>query len=186
MDFAAQFAAGLTYHDFLARHGSDEHRKRWEAFYNRVVLSDQQHALLVGFVREMRVLCLTGAWCGDCVQQCPIFQRFAEATDKIQIRYFDRDANPELAAALAMCGGARVPMLIFLSEDGQWVGTYGDRTVAKYRQMAADLLGAACPTGIVPPDHHLTEEVIADWLREFERIQLVLRTSARLRAVHGD
>lgn len=186
MDFAAAFETGLTYHDFLAQHGSEEHRKRWDAFYGRVALDAPQRTLLGGFVRQLNVLCLAGAWCGDCVQQCPIFQHFAEATDKIAIRYFDRDAHPELAAALSMCGGARVPMLVFLSEDGQWIGTYGDRTVAKYRQMASDLLGAACPTGIVPPDHHLTAEVVSDWLREFERMQLVLRTSARLRAIHGD
>lgn len=186
MDFAATFETGLTYHDFLSQYGSDEHRKRWNAFYERVSLTDNQRERLSGFARRMNVLCLTGAWCGDCVQQCPIFQRFVEVTDKIAVRYFDRDANHELAAALSMCGGARVPMLVFLSEDGHWVGTYGDRTLAKYRQMAADLLGAACPTGIVPPDHHLTAEVVEDWLHEFERIQLVLRTSARLRAVHGD
>ena len=28
-----------------------------------------------GFVRRMSVLCLTGAWCGDCINQCPTFDR---------------------------------------------------------------------------------------------------------------
>jgi hypothetical protein len=52
--------------------------------------------------------------------------------------------------------------------------------------MAADQLGAACPTGIVPEEQSLLAAVTQDWLNEFERIQLILRTSARLRAVHGD
>jgi hypothetical protein len=76
--------------------------------------------------------------------------------------------------------------VLFLSEDGQPCGRYGDRTLSKYRDMAASQLGAACPTGIVPPDQSLTERVVQDWLNEFERIQLMLRTSTRLRELYGD
>ena len=46
---------------------------------------------------SMQVLVMAGAWCGDCVNQCPIFERFAEQTERIQVRYFDRDDNPDLA-----------------------------------------------------------------------------------------
>ena len=99
----------------------------------------------------MKVLCLAGAWCGDCVNQCPIFDHFARLAPSIQLRFFDRDAHPDLSAELKICGGGRVPVVVFLSEDGQLVGWYGDRTLSKYRQMAIDQLGAACPTGIVPP-----------------------------------
>jgi hypothetical protein len=52
--------------------------------------------------------------------------------------------------------------------------------------MAAEQLGAACPTGIVPPAQPLLDAVIQDWLNEFERIQLMLRTSGRLRKLHND
>jgi hypothetical protein len=75
---------------------------------------------------------------------------------------------------------------VFLSEDSQVVGWYGDRTLAKYRQLAAEQLGASCPTGLVVPDRPLLEAVIQDWLDEFERAQLVLRLSSRLRQKHGD
>ena len=93
----------------------------------------------------MKVLCLAGAWCGDCVNQCPIFQRFAEAASQLEIRYFDRDQHADLQMALKLCGGNRVPVLVFLSEDDQFLGLYGDRTLAKYRQMAVDQLGACVP-----------------------------------------
>ncbi|HVW38728.1 MAG TPA: hypothetical protein VHB99_15545, partial [Pirellulales bacterium] len=66
------------------------------------------------------------------------------------------------------------------------VGWYGDRTLAKYRQLAAEQLGASCPTGLVVPDRPLLEAVTQDWLDEFERVQLLLRTSPRLRKLHGD
>lgn len=185
-DFARNFADGLSYRDFLAKHGTEEHRRRWAAVQERVNLNAQQREILSGFVREMKVLCLAGAWCGDCVNQCPIFERFAEASPKINVHYFDRDAHAELTLALKLCGGNRVPVLVFLSEDDQFLGLYGDRTLAKYRQMAVDQLGTSCPTGIIPPDQNLLDAVTQEWLSEFERIQLMLRLSSRLRARHGD
>jgi thiol-disulfide isomerase/thioredoxin len=185
-DFAAKFPQGLSYHDFLARHGAEEHRRRWGAVYDKVQLTVQQQKLLTGFIRPMKVLCLAGAWCGDCVNQCPIFQRFAEAAPPLAIRYFDRDLHPDLQTALRICGGNRVPVLIFLSEDDQFLGVYGDRTLAKYQQMAVDQLGPSCPTGIAPPQQALLDAVTQEWLNEFERNQLILRLSSRLRQLHGD
>ena len=79
-----------------------------------------------------------------------------------------------------------MPVLVFLSDDGQFVGLYGDRTLAKYRRMAADQLGASCPTGLVAPDTALTAAVVGEWLDEFERVQLLLRLSPRLRQLYGD
>ncbi len=189
MDYAAKFDRGLSYADFLARYGSDEHRRRWGAVHAQVKLTAAQRELLAGFRREMKVLCLAGAWCGDCVNQCPIFDHFAAATPKVQVRYLDRDDHADLAAALRICGGARVPVVVFLSEDGQLCGLYGDRTLAKYRQLAVQQVGAhvggSCPTGI-SPDTQLLEAVTQDWLNELERVHWMLRVSPRLRQLHGD
>ncbi len=185
-NYAEKFERGAPYARFLELFGTDEHRRRWAAVHAAVKLSDAQRTLLSGFARDIKVLCLAGAWCGDCVNQCPIFEHFAATTDRLKIHYFDRDDNPDLAAELKICGGARVPILVFLSEDGQQVGWYGDRTISKYRQLAADQLGPSCPTGLVPPDRSLLDAVTQDWLNEFERIHLLLRLSPRLRQIHGD
>src|SRR5690348_18459473 len=99
MDFSARFDAGLSYGDFLARLGTDEHRRRWAAVHEAVKLTTAQRELLAGFVREMKVLGLAGAWCGDCVNQCPIFDHFSKASARIHVRYIDHDADQELAAA---------------------------------------------------------------------------------------
>lgn len=185
-DFATKFADGLGYQEFLQAHGTDEHRRRWADLHARIQLTPEQKALLSSFQREMNVICLAGAWCGDCVNQCPIFDHFAALNERLVVRYFDRDAHPELAGELKICGGARVPAVVFLSEDGQEVGRYGDRTLSKYRKLAADQLGPSCPTGLVPPEQKLLESVTQDWLNEFERVQLLLRISPRLRQKHGD
>lgn len=186
MDWGAKFEQGLNYADFLAQYGSDDHQRRWKAVYDAVELTADQTEQLRGFVREMKILVLAGTWCGDCVNQCPIFEHFAKENSRIRIHYFDRDAHADLAEQLMTCGAARVPAVLFLSEDDHVCGRYGDRTLAKYRQMANDQLGAACPTGIVAPGDGLLAEVTDEWFREFERIQLMLRTSGRLREKHGD
>jgi hypothetical protein len=184
-DFAAEFPSGLKYDEFLDRYGSDEHRRRWNGVYERIQLNALQRQLLTGFTRQMKILCLT-SWCGDCVNQCPIFQRFAEISPTTEVRYFDRAVHTDLQAAVRICGGERVPVVVFLSEDDQFCGVFGDRTLTKYRQLAVDQLGLACPSGIQPPHQSLLDATIQDWLNEFERIQLMLRLSTRLRQVHGD
>lgn len=185
MDYSERFESGLSYSDFLDRFGTDEHRARWAGVHSQVTLTDAQRELLNSFVREMKVLVVAGTWCGDCVNQCPIFDHFTRASSMIQIRFFDRDADADLSAELTICGGNRVPALLFLSEDGFVCGRHGDRTLAKYRDMAATQLGAACPTGIGQP-RSLLDLVTQEWLDEFERIQLMLRLSGRLRQLHRD
>ena len=186
MNFAAVFDQGLRYEAFLSKYGSDEQRRRWETVYSHILLTTDQNRLLTSFVREMKVLVVAGTWCGDCVNQCPIFQHFSSQNDKIRIHFFDRDENKDLAQELSICGGPRVPSVLFLSEDNFPCGRAGDRTISTYRDIAAKQLGPSCPTGIAAPDKTLLQNVVQDWLNEFERIQLMLRTSARLRQMHND
>ena len=180
------FAAGLPYEEFLDRHATPDQRSRWQGVHGRVIVSADQRRILGGFVRRMPVLVLAGAWCGDCVNQCPIFPHFAAATPAIDLKFLDRDARPDVAAHLKVCGGQRVPTLAFFSEDFTPVLFYGDRTLSADRAAAASQLGGTCQTGIVPPPADALAAVTADWLREFERVQLLLRLSGRLRQLHGD
>jgi hypothetical protein len=186
MDWSAPFAEALPYAEFLDTFARPEHRERWDAMHGRVRLTDAQRALLGSFKRRMPVLVLNGAWCGDCINQVPIFDHFDRASAAIEVRCLDRDAREDVREALMINGGRRVPVVVFLSEDFLEVGRYGDRTISTYRRMAAEQLGPACPTGLVPPSDEAMAAVTADWLEEFERAQLLLRLSGRLREKHGD
>jgi thiol-disulfide isomerase/thioredoxin len=182
----AAFEAALPYRAFLDRHANPDQRARWDAFHGRVSLTAPQQALLGGFVRTMPVLVLAGAWCGDCVNQCPIFAHFAAASSALDVRFLDRDARPDIAAHLKVCGGQRVPTVMFLSEDFTPILFYGDKTLAAYRAAAAAQLGSSCSSGAVPPPADAIAAVVSDWLDQFERVQLILRLSGRLRQLHGD
>ena len=186
MNFESKFNSGQSYLSFLDQYGTDDQRKRWAAVHEKVKLNSSQITLLASFAREMKVMVLAGAWCGDCVNQCPIFDHFAAANSKIQIHYYDRDAHADLGDQLQICGAHRVPAVMFLSEDFYVCGRYGDKTLSKYRELAEKQLGPSCPTGLGAVDLPSLERVCQDWLNEFERIQLMLRLSGRLRALHQD
>lgn len=186
MNLFEKWSQGLSYANFLGKYGSPSDQARWQYNLNQIVLTPEQHRLLKSFRRRMPVLCLAGAWCGDCANQCPIFERFSEVALGIEVRYIDRDEHSDAQAALKINGGNRVPVLVFFSEDGFEVARYGERTLSQYRHLAELVEGASCSTGINPGNDPLTAKIVQDWLDEFERVQLILRLSPRLRQKHGD
>ncbi len=186
MNLFERYQAGLSYADFLTRYANDGQKQRWRQVHEQVALSAAQRELLKSFQRTMHVLSLTGAWCGDCINQCPIFEHFAAAAPVIQVRYLDRDDHAEVQRELQINAGNRVPVVVFFSEDGFEVARYGERTLSKYRQMMHDQAGPSCPSGIAIPGDQLLSQVTEDWLNEFERVQWLLRLSPRLRQRHGD
>ena len=157
--------AGLSWDAYLAT--DPEKAANWTKFHDQVTLTDEQRRLVEGFSRTMRVLCVSGIWCGDCVQQGPLLQRIAEVNGCIDLRWVDRDEHADLAEQVKINAGLRVPL-------------------TRYRAMAANQLAAACPLpgAPVPPDQ--VQDTLQDWLDEFERVQLLLRLSGRLRQMHGD
>ncbi len=179
-----KFDAGLTWDQYLAT--DTERSPNWLKIYQQIDLTADQRTLLGGFAREVRMLCVSGIWCGDCVQQGPLLQRIAEGSSKIDLRWLDRDEHADLAEQIKVNAGLRVPVVIFMAEDCEPVSIYGDRTLTRYRAMAAKQLGPSCPLPGAPvPDDELLG-TLQDWLDEVERVHLLLRTSGRLRQLHGD
>jgi len=180
-----KFAAALAY-DRYVQTGTEEEQRRWQRVYDQTKLTAAQSALLAGFTREMKLLVVSGIWCGDCVHQCPLLQRIAEANPaRVQLRLLDRDEHKDLSSKVRMNGGDRVPVLLLLAEGDELCGVYGDRPLSRYRALAARQLGSSAPPGLVPPADEMAATV-QDWLDEVERVQLMLRLSARLRQKHGD
>lgn len=181
-----KFEAGLEYDAYVAT-GTAQQRENWRAAAERVRLTDAQRSLVAGFAREMPVLVSSGVWCGDCVAQVPMLRTIERANPKtIRVRIVDRDEHKDLSEQIQICGGLRVPTVIFMNELFEFVGVLGDRTLSRYRALAAKNLGASCPLpgAPVPPDEGAA--TLADWVAEFERVQLLLRLSPKLREAHGD
>jgi hypothetical protein len=186
MNLFDKFNQGLSYADFLAKYANEVQKQRWAQVHAQVQLTPAQQALLGSFTRVTNVLCLAGAWCGDCINQCPAFEHFAAAAPVIRVRYLDRDDHADVQRELQINAGNRVPVLVFFSEDGFEVARYGERTLSKYRQLMREQAGASCPTGLLVSGDPLLVQVTQNWLDEFERVQWLLRLSPRLRQKHGD
>src|SRR5436309_4836654 len=130
MNLFSKFADALPLPAFLAKYGTPADHAKWERAKAATAITDAQRLLLGRFTRQTNVLVLAGAWCGDCANQCPIFDRFAEAGDPqagtpvLAVRYLDRDAHPDAQRELTINGGDRVPVVVFFSEDGHEVARY--------------------------------------------------------------
>lgn len=182
----SKFDAGLPYTQYVAS-GKPTEQEHWRAFRTRINLSPAQTSLISDFTRKINILCVSGTWCGDCVQQCPILDAIQLANPKsLALRFVDRDQHADLAEHLRICGGNRVPVVLFLNEDFEFLSFSGDRTLSRYRALAAKQLGPSCPLPGAPiPDDEVAATVL-DWIEEVERPHLIARLSTKLRQRHGD
>ena len=178
--------AGKSYADYVAT-GTPQQQDNWQGIYEQAKLTEAQKGLLGGFTREIKAIGLSGIWCGDCVQQCPLIQHIAEANpDRIDLRWLDRDEHADLQEKVKINAGNRVPVIIFAAEDYEFAAWYGDRTLNRYRALAAKQLGGACPLPGAPVPKDEMDATVQDWVDQFERVHLLLRLSGRLRQKHGD
>lgn len=181
-----KFAQGLIYDAFVALGEPEGHRPQWDQRYGQCELDERQAALIGSFVRPMKVLCLTGTWCGDCALQGAAMQRIAEANACIDLRFILRsEEHAELVVKNPVNGGFRVPITWWLAEDGELVHRFGDRTLSRYRSMARKALGDRSNV-FAPTPADPVRTVLNEVIEQFERVHLLLRLSGRLRQLHGD
>src|SRR5207237_3751507 len=124
-----KFTHALMYGPYV-QSGTGEQQRRWREALDAVALSPVQRQLVAGFAREMKVLIISGVWCGDCIVQCPMMQRIAEVNPfRVQLRFVDRDGHKDLADQVKINAGLRVPVVLFMAEDFQLCGAFGERTL---------------------------------------------------------
>lgn len=183
---SSKFSAALPYAAYVAT-GTADQQEKWRSAAANIRLDESQVALASGFTRRINVLVSSGIWCGDCSAQCPILERIAACNRAgVDLRFVDRDQNLDLAEGLKICGGLRVPTAVFMNEEFDFVSLLGDRTLARYRHIAAKKLGPHCPLPGAGEAEDVLAATVGDWLNEFERVHLVLRLSPKLRAKHND
>ncbi len=181
-----KFGQALPYNAYVAT-GRESHQKAWADFRRHVHTTDEHKSVFDGFTRRMHILVVSGTWCGDCVQQVPMLDAIASLRpDLIKLGALDRDEHMDLAERLVINDGNRVPVVLFLNEEFDFVSMYGDRTLTRYRTIAERQLGASCPLPGAPVPADEIAATLQDWINETERAQLVCRLSTKLRAKHGD
>jgi hypothetical protein len=110
----------------------------------------------------------------------------AAACPVADVRFLEQADHMQLAERMRINGGTRVPTVIWCAEDHHFCSMLGDRTLARYRSIAARQLGASCPLPWAKVEADEAAATMQGWIDEFERVQLMLRVSPRLRQIHGD
>jgi hypothetical protein len=174
----------LPYDQYVAS-GTGDQQSNWARHHSSQKLTDPQLTLLAGFTRQIHTLVLSGIWCGDCAVQVPMLDHIANATDRISLRILDRDEHMDLAEQVMICGGLRVPTVLFLNEDFEFLAIHGDKSLSRLRTRGVRL-GVACmlPGAGVPSEE--AAATMADWVTQFEYAHLIARLSPKFRERHGD
>jgi len=176
--------AGLDYESYLATNPAKA--PNWRKYESQVHLTDDQRRVVSSFTREIKVLVTSGIWCGDCAVQCPMLMKIAHASSLIDLKFVDRDEHIDLSERIMINAGLRVPTAIFMAEDFELVSLLADRTLTRYRAIAARQLGPSCPLPGAPVPQDELNATLQEWLNEVERVHLLLRLSHRLREKYGD
>lgn len=93
------------------------------AEFDRVRKIDQGRKLLV----------LTESWCKDCLMNLPIIIKIAEASEKIELRIFERSKNEELTTYFLSEGLSNIPICWIMNEDFSKRGHWVERPKKAYR-----------------------------------------------------
>lgn len=179
-----KFEEGLPYDRYVTS-GRPDQAAAWDRQHAKVTLKEDQLNLLASFQRRLCVLVTSGLWCGDCSAQVPMLDHIARASPMIELRILDRDAHLNLSEHVMICGGLRVPTVLFLNEDFEFLSLMGDKVLSRMRTRAKSL-GVFC--SLPGADIGLDEgaRTLADWVQAFEFAHLIARLSPKLRERHGD
>jgi len=184
-DFWKKYWNAALPFDAYLQTGKESHQRKWQDTYDRLKLTEEQKNLAATFVRNVKVIVLTGIWCGDCSRQGPVIQKISEANSCLEVRFIDNNDNPELQDELRINGAKKVPVVLFLNEDFFELGRFGDRHLAAYRTKLSKEAGVACSTGLAIGDDVLAQETV-DWMDQFERMHAIVRLSPFYREKYGD
>src|SRR5262245_3255193 len=138
----AKFDKALPYERYIQT-GKPDQLEVWKRFErlarDHASLDSHQRSMLRDFTRRINILALSGMWCGDCNQQCPLLAIIAdEAPELIDLRFLDRDQNLDLAEPLKICGGLRVPTVVFMNEDFDFVSVMGDKSLSRLQARSEE------------------------------------------------
>ncbi|MFA7290562.1 MAG: thioredoxin family protein [Melioribacteraceae bacterium] len=93
-------------------------------------VSEELKTVLSKINKPQLWMVLTESWCGDSAQNLPYIAMISEASDKIDLRILERDANLEIMDQYLTNGISRsVPKLIAFDSEGNEIFQWGPRPV---------------------------------------------------------
>ncbi|MFW9995417.1 MAG: thioredoxin family protein [Candidatus Odinarchaeota archaeon] len=129
-EFKDLFNEGKTFDEYVDAIEDKDHAKRYRLYYKRASIPDDILEKLSNLKYPLNVIVLAADWCWDCQTNVPIIIKLAEASNKINVRFFKKEEYPDLNWKTN--GGDKVPMVHFFSEDGYYVTTWIEKPTITY------------------------------------------------------
>lgn len=119
--------------------------KRMNRLDKTIVIQPELMEAIAMIDQSWSWLVISEGWCGDAAQIVPLFDKIAQATDKISLRILLRDENPEVMDNYLTNGARSIPILVCLeAEMLEEIGVWGPRP-APAQKMVVDFKNN--PTG---------------------------------------
>ncbi|MCM5662476.1 thioredoxin family protein [Galbibacter mesophilus] len=102
--------------------------KRMQRLTKTISLPEETLAKLQDLDHKVTWLVITESWCGDAAQSLPIIQKFAAASENIDLKIVLRDEHKDLMDQFLTNGSKSIPKLIMLDDaSGEVLNTWGPR-----------------------------------------------------------
>jgi hypothetical protein len=110
-----RFAQGLTLLQYVDQ--MSVNRERFVEALAEVTIEPEDARVLERLGAARRVLVITEDWCGTCLAEVPFVAKLIEGNSNIEMRFFPRDANPDLMDQYLKKGLYRsIPVFAFFDE----------------------------------------------------------------------
>ena len=86
--------------------------------------------------RQVYWILLSEAWCGDAAQNVPVIAKMSDVSERIELKIFLRDENPDIMDHYLTSGARAIPRLICLGKtDLKELWTWGPRPFPAQQMM---------------------------------------------------
>ncbi|OOE12385.1 thioredoxin family protein [Fictibacillus arsenicus] len=135
VDLNKWFEKGMTRYAYI--NAMNTHKENLLSIYNAFVLPDPMKDALQGMQKSrLRAIVITEDWCGDAMLNLPVFMRMADEA-LIDVRFIQRDKNPELMDRYLTNKAKSIPIIIFIDEKGKEIVKWGPRA-PKLQQLVEE------------------------------------------------
>ena len=141
-----RFEQGMTYEAYKAQ--MTRNRDRLEDNEQAVHLRPEDTAFFANLTEPINALVLVEDWCGDVINNVPVVVKVAEATGKLNLRFFLRDQNLDIMDQHLNRGSFRsIPTIVFFDQNFRELGHWIERPaiVTEWREGMLTELYATAP-----------------------------------------
>lgn len=124
----------------------EDKRDVWLANDRRVALRPEAKHRLENLPAERRALVLTEDWCGDAARSVPVLAAAFAHAPRVDARYLDSDAHPQVIERYLTHGGRAIPVVIVQDENMGMLGVWGPRPAPLQALLRARRLELGPPT----------------------------------------